>query len=51
MCGLFVLQRRRPPPAAETGRSCWGSVLIFQSAVRPLKKNQQTQPVLAARDR
>ena len=23
--GLFVLQRRRPQPAAEAGRSCWGS--------------------------
>ena len=22
---LFPLQRRRPPPVAETGRSCWGS--------------------------
>ena len=38
-------QRRRPLPAAETGRSCWGRVLIFQSPVRGLRKNQQTQPV------
>ena len=38
-------QQRRPLPAAETGRSCWGSVLIFQSPVRGLRKNQQTQPV------
>ena len=22
---IFPLQRRRPPPAAETGSSCWGS--------------------------
>ena len=22
---IFPLQRRRPPPVAETGRSCWGS--------------------------
>ena len=39
------LQRRRPRPAAETGRSCWGRVLIFQSPVKGLRKNQQTQPV------
>ena len=38
------LQRRRPLPAAETGRSCWGSVLIFQSPAKGLWKNQQTQP-------
>ena len=28
------VQRRRPRPAAETGRSCWGSALFFQG---PLK--------------
>ena len=39
------VQRRRPLPAAETGRSCWGSVLIFQSPDKGLWKNQQTQPV------
>ena len=39
------LQQRRPLPAAETGRSCWGRVLIFQSPVKGLRKNQQTQPV------
>ena len=39
------VQRRRPQPAAETGRSCWGSVLIFQSPAKGLQKNQQTQPV------
>ena len=39
------VQQRRPLPAAETGRSCWGSVLIFQSPVKGLWKNQQTQPV------
>ena len=38
-------QQRRPLPAAETGRSCWGSVLIFQSPAKGLRKNQQTQPV------
>ena len=38
-------QRRRPQPAAETGRSCWGSVLIFQSPAKGLQNNQQTQPV------
>ena len=38
-------QRRRPQPAAETGRSCWGNVLIFQSPAKGLQKNQQTQPV------
>ena len=38
-------QRRRPRPAAETGRSCWGSVLIFQGPAKGLRKNQQTQPV------
>ena len=39
------LQQRRPLPAAETGRSCWGRVLIFQSPAKGLQKNQQTQPV------
>ena len=39
------VQRRRPLPAAETGRSCWGSVLIFQSPAKGLRKNQLTQPV------
>ncbi|MDY4156751.1 MAG: recombinase family protein [Faecalibacterium sp.] len=38
-------QRRRPQPAAETGRSCWGRVLVFQSPAKGLQKNQQTQPV------
>ena len=38
-------QRRRPLPAAETGRSCWGSVRIFQSPAKGLRKNQLTQPV------
>ena len=38
-------QRRRPPPAAETGSRGWDSVLIFQSPVNGLRKNQQTQPV------
>ena len=38
-------QRRRPPPAAETGSRGWDSVLIFQSPAKGLQKNQQTQPV------
>ena len=38
-------QRRRPLPAAETGRSCWGRILIFQSPAKGLRKNQQMQPV------
>ena len=42
------VQRRRPLPAAETGRSCWGSVLIFQSPDKGLWKNQLTQPVAVA---
>ena len=42
------VQRRRPLPAAETGRSCWGRVLIFQSPAKGLRKNQQTQLVKAA---
>ena len=37
--------RRRPLPAAETGKSCWGSVLIFQSPAKGRRKNQQTQLV------
>ena len=41
----FEQQQRRPQPAAETGRSCWGRVLIFQSPAKGLQKNQQTQPV------
>ena len=40
-------QRRRPPPAAETGSRGWGRVLIFQSPAKVLRKNQQTQPVQA----
>ena len=38
-------EKPRSLPAAETGRSCWGSVLIFQSPAKGLRKNQQTQPV------
>ena len=34
------VQRRRPQPVAETGRSCWGRVLIFQSPAKGLQKNQ-----------
>ena len=44
---ISPVQRRRPQPAAETGRSCWGRVLIFQSPAKGLRKNQQTQPVQA----
>jgi len=44
-CGRELEQQRRPQPAAETGRSCWGRVLIFQSPAKGLQKNQQTQPV------
>ena len=40
-------QRKRPPPAAETGSRGWDSVLIFQSPAKGLRKNQQTQPVQA----
>ena len=28
---ISPVQQRRPQPAAETGRSCWDRVLIFQS--------------------
>ena len=45
---ISPVQRRRPLPVAETGRSCWGSVLIFQSPAKGLRKNQQTQPVAVA---
>ena len=44
---ISPVQQRRPQPAAETGRSCWGRVLIFQSPAKGLRKNQQTQPVQA----
>ena len=43
-----TVQQRRPQPAAETGRSCWGRVLIFQSPANGLWKNQLTQPVAVA---
>ena len=42
---ISPVQQRRPQPAAETGRSCWGRVLIFQSPAKGLQKNPQTQPV------
>ena len=42
---ISPVQQRRPQPAAETGRSCWGRVLIFQSPAKGLRKNQQMQPV------
>ena len=35
-CGRELEQQRRPQPAAETGRSCWGRVLIFQSPAKGL---------------
>ena len=43
--GGFEQQRRRPLPAAETGMSCWGRILIFQSPAKGLRKNQQMQLV------
>ena len=46
-----TVQQRRPQPAAETGRSCWGRVLIFQSPAKGLRKNQLTQPVAVFRKR
>ena len=42
---ILPLQQRRPLPAAETGRSCWGRILIFQSPAKGLRKNQQMQLV------
>ena len=45
---ISPVQQRRPQPAAETGRSCWGRVLIFQSPTKGLRKNQLTQPVAVA---
>ena len=42
-------QQQRPLPAAETGRSCWGRVLLFQSPAKGLRKNQQTQPARPCR--
>ena len=34
------LQRRRPPPAADAGRSCWGSGLQDASAAQGTKQTQ-----------
>ena len=34
------LQRRRPRPAAETGRSCWGSGLQDTNAAQGMKQTQ-----------
>ena len=34
------LQRRRPPPAADAGRSCWGSGLQDASASQGTKQTQ-----------
>ena len=34
------MQRRRPPPAADTGRSCWGSGLQDASASQGTKQTQ-----------
>ena len=45
---ISPVQQRRPQPAAETERSCWGRVLIFQSPAKGLRKNQLTQPVAVA---
>ena len=35
---IFPLQRRRPPPVAETGRSCWGSGQQDASAAQGTKR-------------
>ena len=37
---FICLQRRRPRPVAETGRSCWGSGLQDASAVQGTKQTQ-----------
>ena len=37
---LLPLQRRRPPPAAETGRSCWSRGLQDASAAQGTKQTQ-----------
>ena len=34
------MQRRRPPPAADAGRSCWGSGLQDASAAQGTKQTQ-----------
>ena len=43
---ISPVQRRRPLPVAETGRSCWGSVLIFQSLPRGCGKISKRNPLL-----
>ena len=51
---LFPLQRRRPPPVAETGRSCWGSgqqdASAAQGTMRMLgaatRKKRRTFPIV-----
>ena len=47
------LQRRRPPPAADTGRSCWGSGLQDASAAQGTKwtLGTATRPAPARRNR
>ena len=37
---ISPVQQRRPQPAAETGRSCWGRVLIFLQLLGRALKNQ-----------
>ena len=34
-------QRRRPPPAAETGSRSWGSILFFISPAKGCRKNSK----------
>ena len=48
-----TVQQRRPQPAAETGRSCWGRVLIFQSPAKGAaeKSANATRKALTARFR
>ena len=40
MAAAFALQQRRPLPAAETGRSCWGRGLQDASAAQGTKQMQ-----------
>ena len=46
--GGFEQQRRRPLPAAETGRRGWGSAPLFQSPAKGLQKKWQAQLVRPA---
>ena len=50
---ISPVQQRRPQPAAETGRSCWDRVLIFQSPAKGAaeKSANATRKALTARFR